>query len=210
MSHSSLSSLGLQGPACRSPICSEKLFTRVAFMPSDADLLPGAAKLVADSDAEMEDCTVSAKDNKGKGKAKPKTMRRARRLVLDSDDIIVSEAESDDEQIDDDMSDFIVESDEDEGEKDARRGLKKRLGKRKAIVVLDSDEEKEDTPEEREVLFGAPRASVSDEAVKLMPRFLPSTKMKVCKLCGRLILQSNRFACLVHDGATSQVGRRTS
>jgi hypothetical protein len=151
-------------------------------MPSDADLSSGAEKFVAEFDVEMEDCTVSAKESKGKGKVqtKPKTMRRARRLVLDSDDIIGSEVELDDEQVADD--DFIVESDEDEEEKDACRELQKRLGKRKAIVVLDSDEEMEDTPEEREVLFGARKAPASDEAVKVMPRFLPSTKMKVCKM----------------------------
>jgi hypothetical protein len=171
-------SFDLQGPACRSPICSEKLFTRAAFMPSDTDLLPG--NLEAASDVEMEDHTISAKVHKGKGRAKPKKPKRAARcLVLDSDDIIVSDVESDDEEVDDEMSDLIVESDEDEEEKDARRELKKRLGKRKVTVVLDSDEEMEDTPEESEVLFGR-KAPVSDGVVKLMPRFLPSTKMKVC------------------------------
>lgn len=161
-------------PACRSPICSGKLFTRAAFVPSDADLLPGNENPEADSNMEMEDCTISAKDRKGKGKPK----RAARRLILDSDDVTVSEAESDDEEVGDDMGDFIVEDDEDEEEKDARRELKKRLGKRKALVVLDSDEEREETPEESEVLFGARKAPASDGAIKLMPRFLPSTKMK--------------------------------
>jgi len=150
-------------------------------MPSDDDLLPGGAKFEADSDVEMVDGTISTKDRETKRNLKrSKGLKRAaRRRVLDSDDIIGSEAGSDDEETDDDMSDFIVESDEDEEEKDARRQLKKRLGKRKAIVVLDSDEEIEDTPEESEVLFGAQNAPASGEAVKLLPRFLPSTKMKV-------------------------------
>jgi hypothetical protein len=172
-------SFGLQGPVCRAAICSEFLFIRAAFMPTDADLLPDAE---VGSGMEVKDDPIFAKDNKGKGKGrvKPKKSRRAtRRLVLDSDDIIVSEDESDNEEVDDEMSDFIVESDEDEEEKDARRALKKRLGKRKAIVVLDSDEEMEDTPEETEVLFGARKAPASDGTVKLMARFLPSTKMKV-------------------------------
>jgi len=78
------------------------------------------------------------------------------------------------------MSDFIVESDEDEEEKDARRALKKRLGKKRANVIFDSDDEP-DTPEEKEVLFGVrKRKDISPEALKLMPRFLPSSKMKVC------------------------------
>jgi hypothetical protein len=181
-------------------------------MPSDTDLLLDTEDPKADSDVEMEDLTIFPKDRKGKAKAKPKKVKRAvRRLVLDSDDIIGSETESDDEEVDDEMSDFIVENDEDEEEKDARRILKKRLRKRKAIVVLDSDEEMEDTPEESEVLFGARKAPVSDEAVKVMPRFLPSTKMKVCLTRQSPSLLYSLFLSFpVYDGATSQVGRRTS
>ncbi|RDB16047.1 putative ATP-dependent helicase C23E6.02 [Hypsizygus marmoreus] len=160
-------------PACRSPICADRLFTRAAFMPSDSDLLPGAD---SSFDVEMADATASVKLHRGKGKARPK--KRARRVVLDSDDVLLSEVPSEDEgDDDDDISDFIVEEGEDEEEKDARRKLKKRLGKRKAQVVLDSDEEIEDSPEEQEVLFGK-KARVSPEAIKLMPKFLPSTKMK--------------------------------
>ena len=76
------------------------------------------------------------------------------------------------------MGDFIVESDEDEEEKEACLALKRRLGKRKATIVLDSDEEM-DTPEEQEVIFGRKKMPVSEEAIRLMPKFLPSTKMKV-------------------------------
>lgn len=183
-------------------------------MPSDADLLPGTENSKPDSDAEMEDLTIFVKDHKGKGKgkgkAKPKKVKRAaRRIVLDSDDIIPSEAESDDEKDDDDISDFIVESDEDEEEKDARRELKKRLGKKKAFVVLDSDEEMEDTPEESEVLFGARKPPVSDGVAKLMPRFLPSTKMKVCIAAG-VHYCCIHYCFLAYDGATPQVVRRAS
>lgn len=138
-------------------------------------------------DVEMIDVPKSFQ-SKGKGKAKAKVPKKhsARRIrVLDSDDVMDcdTEAESEGEEDDDEMSDFIVHSDEDEEEKNARRDFKKRLGKRKAIVVLDPDDEIEDldTPEEKEVMFGMKKkdAAMSTEAIKLMPRFLPSTKMKV-------------------------------
>ncbi|KAG5644360.1 hypothetical protein DXG03_008657 [Asterophora parasitica] len=46
-------------------------------------------------------------------------------------------------------------------------------------VIIDSDDEIE-TPEEKEVLFGK-KTRMSAEAIKLMPKFLPSTKMKLVK-----------------------------
>ncbi|KAF8067663.1 SNF2 family N-terminal domain-containing protein [Lyophyllum atratum] len=155
-------------PGCRSAICSEKLFARDAFLPSDADLLS-----VADTpDVNMDG--PSPKDRKGKGKARPK---RTRHRNHNADDVVGSEPESSDEDEDDDLSDFIVEDDEDEEEKDARRELKKRLAKKATRMVVDSDEDMEESPEEREVLFGK-KPAMSSEAVKLMPKFLPSTKMK--------------------------------
>jgi len=39
------------------------------------------------------------------------------------------------------MEDFIVHSDEDEADKDARRAEKKRLGKKKAVAKIESDDE---------------------------------------------------------------------
>lgn len=149
------------GPACRSPICLDKLFARAAFLPSDADLLLDTEEIKPD--VEMASVDAPTEDCKGKAKR----IIRPRRAVPDSDE-------------DDDLSDFIVEDDEDEEEKDARRQIKTRLGKRKANVILDSDEE-EESPEDREVLFGK-KIKVSPEAIKLMPRFLPSTKMKVCRV----------------------------
>ena len=125
----------------------------------------------ADSDEEMDCESDDAYDPKGKGKASTRSKNPAsrRRTIAESDD-----------EGDEDMSDFIVESDEDEEEKDARRVLKKRLGKKRANVIFDSDDEP-DTPEEKEVLFGVrKRKDISPEAFKLMPRFLPSSKMKVC------------------------------
>lgn len=80
-------------------------------------------------------------------------------------------AENDD---DDDLSDFIVQSDEDENEKDESRALKKRLGKQRVHVVLDSEDEM-DTPEEKEVLLGVDASNKAFEHL----RFLPSSKMKV-------------------------------
>ena len=37
-----------------------------------------------------------------------------------------------------------------------------------------------DAPEVQEVIFGLKKIAVSEEAIRLMPKFLPSTKMKVC------------------------------
>ena len=129
--------------------------------------------------ADLDNEPISTLKGKGKAKAKKvqksKSKSKSRRcLDHDDDDAIESEFESDE---DDDMSDFIVKSDEEE-EKDARLALKRRLGKRKATIVLDSDEEM-DTPEEQEVIFGRKKKMpVSEEAIRLMPKFLPSTKMK--------------------------------
>ncbi|KAF7350506.1 putative ATP-dependent helicase C23E6.02 [Mycena venus] len=169
-------------PACRSPICSEKLFPSAAFEPTDKDLQGDADADDDDSDIEMLDAKPAKAISKGKGKAK--ATRPARKasgrkfMVLDSSDV-EGEAEQDSASEDSDMSDFIVESDEDEEEKDARLVMKnKRLGKRRAIkTIVDSDDEIVEAPEEREILFGKkPRLSKAE--VKLMPRFLPSTKMK--------------------------------
>ncbi|KAG6905532.1 hypothetical protein DXG01_002192 [Tephrocybe rancida] len=145
-------------PVCRSAVCTEKLFSRTAFLPSDVELLPGTP----DEDVKMEGADTSV-DPKGKGEARLKRLRRS--VASDSD------AES----FDDDMSDFIVKDDENEEEKDACLFLKKRLGKRKATVILDSDDE--ETPEEREVLFGQ-KIPRSAEASKPKPKVLASTKMK--------------------------------
>ncbi|KAJ7149019.1 P-loop containing nucleoside triphosphate hydrolase protein [Mycena crocata] len=164
-------------PACRSAISSDKLFPSAAFEPSDTDLKDDADG----SDIEMLDVKPVSK---GKGKAKAKSTKRvrkpARKLVLDSSDVDVDEIASEDDAKDSDLSDFIVESDEDEDEKDARRLLKKRLGKRRTITtIVDSDDEDEiEDPEVAEVIFGAKKKKMTKEEIKTMPRFLPSTKMK--------------------------------
>jgi len=121
----------------------------------------------ADGDVEMNlDENGASRKNKGKVTEKYKEAVDGRNWVQD------------DENGDDDMSDFIVQSDEDEEAKDARRSLKKHLGKRRVIVVLDSDDEV-DTPEEKEVLFGMRgKEAISAEILQRMPRFLPSSKMK--------------------------------
>ena len=94
--------------------------------------------------ADWDDEPISNLKGKGKAKAKkvPESKSRSRRHVDDDDDDdIESDFESNE---DDDMSDFVVESDK---EKDARLALKRRLGKSKAAIMLDSDEEM-NTPEE--------------------------------------------------------------
>ncbi|CAL1709072.1 unnamed protein product [Somion occarium] len=154
-------------PSCRGAISEEKLFTRQAFEPTDDELSPATNAKV--EDVEMIDLTD---DVKGKGKAPAGRTLRKRRAkpirILDSD-----EEMEDDE--DDDLSDFIVEDDEDEEEADARiaarrvhRSLK---GKQRAIVISDDEDE--------DIIFGAkPSVPIPPEKVKMMPRFLPSTKMK--------------------------------
>ncbi|KAJ7076087.1 SNF2 superfamily protein [Mycena belliarum] len=163
-------------PACRSVISAETLFSSAAFEPTDKDLAEDT-----DTDIEMPDVKPEPSKSKGKGKAKRPVRKSAARkfVVLDSSEVD-EETASEDDAADSDLSDFIVQSDEDEEEKDARQTLKRRLGKRRAITtIVDSDDEmdNDDTPEEKEVLFGA-RPKLSKEAVKLMPRFLPSAKMK--------------------------------
>ena len=83
-------------------------------------------------------------DRKGKGRAvqKPtKSRRKARLAFVESDDEGDGVSEEDDD--DDDMSDLIVGSDEDEMVKDTRRTLmfKRRHGKRRIHVILNSDDE---------------------------------------------------------------------
>ncbi|KAJ7039861.1 SNF2 superfamily protein [Mycena alexandri] len=169
-------------PACRTPISADQVFPSAAFQPSDKDLTDATG---GDSDIEMLDSKPAKAASKGKGKAKAKRPARKnsakKYIVLDSSDVEAEEeSASEDDDKDSDMSDFIVESDEDEDEKDARLVMKKRLGKRRAITtIIDSDDELvDDTPEEKEVLFGAPKKKLTKEEVKLLPRFLPSTKMK--------------------------------
>ncbi|KAJ3900622.1 SNF2 family N-terminal domain-containing protein [Lentinula edodes] len=167
-------------PACRTPISKELLFEQAAFMPTDEELKEAGGQ-GEDSDIEMDDVDVTI--SKGKGRAKVTSSRSSRKvkrsLVFhDFIDVDASETDGENEYDDDDMSDFIVESDDDEEEQEVRKALKKCLGKRKARVILDSDEEESD--EEKEVIFGKSNVKkLSPEAIKLLPRFLPSTKMKI-------------------------------
>jgi hypothetical protein len=166
-------------PVCRAAVDKGLLFTRAAFEPTDKELNPNA--LDDDSEEEVPDSEMDVDEiytspsRKGKGRAVKHS--RGAYKGMDDDDY-------DDE--DQDMSDFIVADDEDEDEKDARREMKqrqraKKLGKRRANVILDSDEEEDegDKAEVQGVLFGAKsKAQLEVEAMEKMPRFLPSTKMK--------------------------------
>lgn len=147
--------------------------------------------------------SLTKKKVKGKLRGKPKTRKKPYR---EEDDVIMldSEDESEDEDEDEDMEDFIVNSDEDEEEKDAKKAEKKTLGKRKAFVVLDSDEEEEIEEEEKEVLFGRKKPEVSPDAIKIMPRFLPSTKMKVSVYYISRISKTHKL--LENDGDHSESG----
>jgi hypothetical protein len=171
-------------PSCRSPISAVKLFSRQAFEPTDAELLPTEEKTrtmkVDDSDDDMPSVADIFKVfGKAKGKTKHTKKRTARPArIIDSDDVVPEDdEEQDDDDDDDDMSDFIVQSDEDEEEKNERLKIKKRLGKRRA-VVLDSDDEMDQ--DESDIIHGAKKyVPEQPEQIRLMPRFLPSTKMKV-------------------------------
>jgi hypothetical protein len=180
------------GPVCRSAVSAHNIFARAAFEPTDADLAgasdegeedkttrgENAAVAIDDSDEELPDASAFVtKDVKGKGKAvsRPKRSTRARRArVVDSDDDASEEEQSEGEDDDDDMSDFIVQSDEDEEEKDYRRSLKKRLVKRRGSSPADEEDVDDD------VICGKRKTVAYDpQTMKLLPKFLPSTKMKV-------------------------------
>lgn len=152
-------------PTCRGPISPDKIFSRHIFEPSDDELQTHVKSESVDVDAEVVMVDVEARVN-NPGKVVRKRKTHARR-VLDSDD---DEEDNDD----DDLSDFIVQDDQDEDEKDARRELKKRLkGKRKEIIVIEDSEDDG-------VIFGArPDTPTGPVPIKLMSKFLPSTKMKV-------------------------------
>lgn len=181
----------LLGPVCRSSITAEKLFSRSAFEPSEEDLDPSLSKPKTKADTNEDPNSVFWRTNKGKGKAKAKAKAKGkpkpkskRVTVIDSGDECYSEEEEVEEDDDDNMSDFIVDSDEDEDyeEKSASRAIKKRLTKR--TIVLDSDDE---IPDEQ-VIFGLkpvtkPTPAAHDGPVMMMPKFLPSTKMKVRNTC---------------------------
>ena len=148
------------GPSCRSAISADRIFVREAFEPQDDDLaVAGPSRFKVDTNCDTLDVSEDmVRDPKGKGKAKKRL--RKKRSAYDSD------------CDDDDLSDFIVEDGEDEEEKDASRELK-RL-KRKRMIVESDDDIEED---ERGTVLGQPDVATAE--VKIMSRFLPSTKMKV-------------------------------
>lgn len=153
-------------PACRRAVSKEKIFSRAAFEPADEDLGVdlNLKSEEFDNDGDVKMFNIEAKATMpGRGVRKRKA---AMKRVLDSDE----------ERDADDMSDFIVESDENEDKKDARREMKRRLkgkGKQRAIVISDDEDD--------DIIYGAkPDVLTKGGPIKLMARFLPSTKMKVC------------------------------
>ncbi|KAJ3796224.1 SNF2 family N-terminal domain-containing protein [Lentinula aff. detonsa] len=165
-------------PSCRTQISRDLLFEQAAFMPTDEELREANGEC-EDSDIEMEDITTSRGKGKTTARTKARNVNSKCPAVMDSNDVIEIDSESEYEDDDnDERCDFIVQSDEDEEEKDARKEPKKYLGRPKTMVILDSDEEVTDD-EENEVIVGRNNATkLSPEAIKLLPRFLPSTKMK--------------------------------
>ncbi|KAL0958396.1 hypothetical protein HGRIS_000537 [Hohenbuehelia grisea] len=170
-------------PSCRSPITAEKLFNRAAFEPSDEDLLPEDQR--PSRSPKDDEYAVFRSISQGKGKKRAKKAKRSTRVVNEEDggDACISDDEmSVDEDDGDGLSDFIVEDDEDEQDVDARVAQRKRAVKgKKRNIVLDSDDEMDDAPISQGIIFGAsrdPTPPSADGTIALMPRFLPSTKMK--------------------------------
>ena len=167
------------GPSCRSPVSLDRLFSRQAFEPTDADLAGDESVPVKSETVDVDDPELGSDiagdafppmDVKGKGKALAK--KRLRRRVVDPEDDTEGELDSD-------LDDFIVQSDEDESEKDIRLAERRRLGRKRTIRQVLSDTEDD---EDNEVVYGKTRkvslAIAEDVDIKMMPRFLPSTKMK--------------------------------
>ncbi|KAJ3559162.1 hypothetical protein NM688_g505 [Phlebia brevispora] len=149
-------------PTCRGAITKERLFPRAAFEPTDAELrAEGAAvpgqQLDKDGDVEMTFMDEDPKPQPGRLQRKRKAPRYA---------------DSDSEDDGDDLSDFIVDDDEDEEEAARVRGKVHTRGKGKARAIILSDDEGD-----ADVICGA-RPDYAPEQIKMMPKFLPSTKMK--------------------------------
>ena len=179
----------LLGPVCRDAIYEEKLCSRKIFEPTDAelsgDVKPEPELVATDSGSErkeVDEFLTPEPDLQRRPKAR-QAKRKACRVIESDSEVDIVEEEDDD----DDLSDFIVQSDEDEDEKDARAVLKKRLGKRKVhkAAVIDIDEGEHGSDDEVIIRPTKPRASAGAaalrEKMKSVPKFLPSTKMKVCE-----------------------------
>ncbi|PSR76194.1 hypothetical protein PHLCEN_2v8617 [Hermanssonia centrifuga] len=153
-------------PACRGAISKDRIFSRAAFEPTDTELngtMDGSSH--TDEDYEMADVEAAAQTN-----PKVNTPRRPRKRV--SRKVVHGSPDYED---DEDMSDFIMQSDEDEEEKDRRRRARISLGKQKEKAILISDDSESDD----DIVYRAKRGRIAArQQVQPMPRFLPSTKMK--------------------------------
>lgn len=172
----------LIGPSCRSPVSLDRLFARQAFEPTDADLFDDESAPVKSEIVDVDDPRLDsdiaedaflAKDVKGKGKAPAK--KRLRRRVVDSE-------EDTEGELDSDLDDFIVQSDEDESEKDTRLAERRRSGRKRTTRQVLSDAEDSEDDEDNDIVYGRTRnaslPTAEDVDIKMLPRFLPSTKMK--------------------------------
>ena len=156
-------------PACRNPISQEKLFSHTAFEPSDAEMR--AAKVEEDDAVPILD-------------GEPRVGRVLRRRRSCSLSI---HSEYDDE---DDLDDFIVEDGHEDSDDDddfngrrERKAEKKRRhkAKGKARAIILSDDEDDD-----DVICGAkpdydfvPAPGAGPTEIRMLPKFVPSAKMKV-------------------------------
>ncbi len=174
-------------PACRGAISKDRIFSRAAFEPTDTELngtMDGSSH--ADEDYEMADVEAAAQTNpKVNTPRRPK--RRASRKVVH-----VSPDYGDDK----DMSDFIMQSDEDEEEKDRRRRARISLGKQKEKAIVISDDSESDDDD----VYGAKRGRIAArQQVQPMPRFLPSTKMKVSSPSIIFVSLSTSVQCMMES-----------
>ncbi|KZT61690.1 hypothetical protein CALCODRAFT_490930, partial [Calocera cornea HHB12733] len=199
-------------PSCRQPISQEKLFRRSAFEPSDDQLAgilgrPGVkdepfvqdeayvksepfVKEESDDDLDMPSVDelislgISPKQAKGKGRAQERVKKgRVKREQGKKRKGRSSLSESEDDDSEGSLDDFIVHTDEDEDEKDQRlTNRKKNKGKQRAIKpdpfsedeIVDVDNLDDDSEEDIKPY----RQKVTLKSFPKMSKFLPSTKMK--------------------------------
>lgn len=169
-------------PTCRGAITKEKLFARSAFEPTDVELDNEKRKSggTGSSDDRDSDGDVEMIDDIAAVPHSDRVLRKRTPSIASfhmmTDDEGDEDEEEDDDDEDDDLSDFIVEDGESEADKDERRRARnnaRRKGKARAIVLSDDEDD--------DIICGAKPdyvAALPPEQVKMLPKFLPSTKMK--------------------------------
>jgi hypothetical protein len=155
----------VSGPVCRAPVTPHKWFLRSAFEPTEAEL----AALTHPAEGQSEDVVMADVDE---------DLAKVSDLMGSIGGVKTSERQNSAQVFElkeGDTPGSVVQNEQgEEGEEDEerRRAIEKRLGKRKAVVVSDDEEDLSN------VIRGKKTANMSSEQVKLSSKFLPSTKMK--------------------------------